>query len=375
MKAAPDNISSARATVTSPVYNSIVLAPEVFSSDGGIPRVLQNYIHALVRLSPADAPVRLVALNDAPMPADRLQFEPDRPPVRLRACARRKSEFVRRALQESREDDLLLCGHVAQLPVAWLAQRSRPGLRYFLVAHGIEVWRPFSLLERLALRGAEKIFCVSEFTRQRLLTFCPAVADHAIVLPNSLAPHTSVRPGTPRGAGPQTILTVSRLTLADRYKGIDTLISAMPTVLAKIPNIQLRVVGSGDDLDRLRGISAGLNLSTQVHFTGRLDNRALDAEFASCRLFALPSSEEGFGLVYLEAMARGRPCVGLQAGGVPEVVSLETGILAASDNIQTVAQAIIAALEREWDEEQILAHAREFSFDRFCSRFAAALNI
>src|SRR6185369_4958859 len=126
----------------------------------------------------------------------------------------------------------LVCGHVAQLPVAWLAKLLNPRLRYYLVAHGIEVWRPFNLSERIALRGAEKILCVSDYTRGELLKYCPLPDGRAVVLHNALAPTFEISAGVPLAASPPVILVVTRLTYSDRYKGVQHMIEAMPAIRA-----------------------------------------------------------------------------------------------------------------------------------------------
>jgi hypothetical protein len=159
---------------TAPVSSrSLLMAPEIFSSEGGIARILQTYLKALGEFGGPSHAVRLIALNDRTIhPADLQPYAPQGIDG-WSACAGSKIRFVREAIRLSRGCDRLICGHVAQLPVAWLAARLNPGLRYYLVAHGIEVWRPFNAAERIALRGAEKIFCVSDYTRRELLRCCP----------------------------------------------------------------------------------------------------------------------------------------------------------------------------------------------------------
>ncbi|HVU34447.1 MAG TPA: glycosyltransferase family 4 protein, partial [Opitutaceae bacterium] len=169
------------------------------------------------------------------------------------------------------------------------------------------------------------------------------------------------------------ILAVTRLTYADRYKGIEHLIEAMPRIRAGIPAATLRIVGRGDDLPRLKQRTAELGLEDVVEFTGYVDDTRLAVEMGSCRLFALPSRKEGFGLVFLEAMAHGRPCLGARAGGVPEVITPETGLLAEYGDVPGIADAAIEALRRDWNSDRILARAREFSFVSFRDKLSGLL--
>ncbi len=352
---------------------TLLLAPEIFASEGGIPRILQAYLKALCDLAPADGSVRLLALNDSIVPSTAVRRCSNEKLEDWFVCSRDKTRFIRAALRMSRNCDRIVCGHIGQLPVAWLAKRLNPRLRYYLVAHGIEVWRPFTFTERVALRGAEKILCVSDYTRRELVKNCPLPEGRAVVLHNTLDPWFEIAPGTPLAQCAPTIITVTRLTYADRYKGVQTMIEAMPAIRASIPDATLRIIGRGDDLPRLQNLRNQLGLHTAVEFLGYVDDKALAAELRTCRLFALPSKKEGFGLVFVEAMAHSRPCLGARAGGVPEVISPETGLVIEYGDVPALASAAITALRRDWDENQILARAREFSYEPFRRKLALQL--
>jgi glycosyltransferase involved in cell wall biosynthesis len=242
------------------------------------------------------------------------------------------------------------------------------------VAHGIEVWRDFSVAERLALRGAERILCVSDHTRRELLRRCPLPEGRAVVLPNALDPGFAIAPGRPLAGCPPAILCVTRLVFADRYKGVEDLISALPAIRLAIPDATLRLAGRGDDVPRLKALAARGGAGDAVHFLGYVPDDELGREIAQCRLFALPSRNEGFGLVFLEAMARGRPCLGARAGGIPEVITADTGVLVNPGDISGIATGAIGALQRDWSAEVILARAREFSYSPFRDRLASLLT-
>ena len=355
-------------------HATLLLAPEIFASEGGIPRMLQIYLKALCELAEPEGTVRLVALNDDVIDSRDLRRTASSRLDDWEVCRRQKSRFIRATLRLSRGCDRIVCGHVAQLPVALAAKVLHPRLRYYLVAHGIEVWRRFTLPERLALRGAEKIFCVSDYTRRELLRYCPLPAGKAVVLPNALDPSFPIAAVPVRRDGPPVILAVTRLTQTDRYKGVDHLIEAMPAIRAELPDAVLRIVGRGNDLPRLQALRNRLGLRSAVEFLGFVDDRRLTAEFQACRLFALPSEREGFGLVYLEAMAGGRPCLGARAGGAPEVITADSGVLVEFGDVPGIAAACLAALRRDWDQEAILARARHFSYSQFTAQLASLLS-
>lgn len=355
---------------------TLLLAPEIFETMGGIPRILQLYLKALCELAAErDGAVRLIALNDTVVDSlDARRYANERLENWL-VCSRGKKRFIRGALKMARGCDRIVCGHVAQLPVAWAAKQLNPGLRYTLIAHGIEVWRKFNFAERLALRAAENVFCVSAYTRRELLANCPGLKpERVLVVANALDPFFKIEPGAPLPACPPVILCVTRLTYEDRYKGVEDLIAALPAVRAAIPHATLRIVGRGNDLPRLQGIAKRHGvLGEGTEFLGFLNDARLAEELSTCRLFALPSKKEGFGLVFLEAMAHGRPCLGARAGGIPEVITPETGVLADYGDIPGLAAACIAALRASWDESVILARAESFSYSPFKQRLAQLL--
>jgi asparagine synthase (glutamine-hydrolysing) len=353
---------------------TLLLAPEIFASEGGIPRILQIYLKALCELGSVGDSVRLVALNDDQIDPTAIARTSNHLLTDVRGCHRSKVQFVRHALALSRGCQRVICGHIGQLPVALAAKTINPRLKYYLVAHGIEVWRPFTVIERLALKGAEKILCVSDYTRRVLLSHCPLPEGRAVVLHNALDPSFEIAPGRPRNADRPVILTITRLTLADRYKGVEHLIEAMPAIRAKIPGAVLKVIGRGDDMLRLQHLRDALGQTTAIEFLGYVDDARMKAELRACNVFALPSKKEGFGLVFLEAMANGRPCMGARAGGIPEVITPETGALVEFGDVPALAEACVAALQRDWDEATILERARAFSYSPFKHKLASLLK-
>ena len=354
---------------------TLLMVPEIFSSLGGISRVMRLYLKAVSdRATELGGRVKLVALNDSNLDTRDQKKYSDTTLADWIVCARDKKRFIKGTLKRSRDCDVVICGHVAQLPVAWAASLLNRRLRYYLVAHGIEVWRPFTLLEKLALRRATKVLCVSDFTRTRLLEHVSINPARAVVMHNALDPYFTFEAGIPLENTAPVILSVSRLSSAESYKGIDHLIAAMPAVLKEEPNARLRIVGRGDSLPKLQRQAKSLGLLDKgVEFLGFVDDQALVREMQACRLFALPSEKEGFGLVYVEAMAYGRPCVAAQAGGVPEVLSDDTGLLVPYGDVQAIEKALISGLRRRWDQSAILARARTFSFEDFKNRLYSEL--
>jgi len=356
---------------------ALLLSPELFLHEGGIARIMRLYLKALCDLAGPAGRVDSLVLNDQPRRDPRLPRYTGSQLGEAVGCNRSKLRFIRETIRLGRRADVLVCGHLHQLAIARLAKVLNPRLRYYLVAHGIEVWRPYTLLERRALLGAHRILCISEYTRRQMLRFFPGLPpERLVVVPNTLDPYFAPALNDQLSKAPfatPRILTVSRLSAGDTYKGVDTLIEAMPLVRRDFPMARLRIVGQGDDLPRLTALVQRLGVGFAVDFTGPLSDEALRAEYAGCDLFALPSRKEGFGLVFLEAMTYGKACLGARAGGTPEVITDATGQLVEYGNIPDLAAAVADLVRHPRDSEVVRRHADSFAFPAFTQRLAAAL--
>lgn len=357
---------------------ALLLSPELFLAEGGIARIMRLYLKALCEIAGPAGRVDSLVLNDRPGRDERLsRYASERLGEHV-GCNRSKLQFIWQAIRLGRRADIVVCGHLHHLAIARLAGLFSPKLEYYLVAHGIEVWRPYSFLEKSALLGARRILCVSEYTRHQILRFHPALPpDRVVVVPNTLDPYIETRSSVTPSATPfatPRLLTVSRLLSTDTYKGVDTLIEAMPLVRREFPFARLRVAGTGDDAMRLQALAAQLRVGGAVDFLGAVDDEELRAEYAACDLFALPSRKEGFGLVFLEAMTYGKPCLGARAGGTPEVINDTVGQLAEYGNIPDIAAAVSDLVRHPRDSEVVRRHADSFAFPTFTRRLAAALS-
>jgi phosphatidylinositol alpha-1,6-mannosyltransferase len=358
--------------------NTLLLSPELFRADGGIPRIMRIYLKALCGLCAEGDQVNSIVLNDRPGRDERLEKYGDAHLHEHIGCGRDKWLLLRQTLRLARRSDRLVCGHLHLLPLAMVARWLHPRLSYCLVAHGIEVWRPYTWIERRALHGAHRILCVSDYTRRQMQANDPKLdPTRMIVVPNALDPvirEFGVPSAVERKSSAPVILTVGRLALNEAGKGYDTLIRAMTGVLVQLPDARLRIVGGGEDRPRLQALAEQCGVAAAVDFPGFVSDEALSAEYAGCDLFALPSRKEGFGLVYLEAMSFGKPCVGVRAGGVPEVITPEVGRLVEFDDETALAATIVDLARRPPDSEIVRRHADSFAFPAFQARLGAALN-
>ena len=348
---------------------TLLLAPALFASEGGIERMMRLYLKGLCELGPAGS-VTVAALNDGSIADPRFSTYATAALRHRIAGRRRRWRFALQVLTQARSVDRIVCGHLHLWPLVRLAQRLNPQLHAALVAHGMEAWRPWSRQEQQAMASG-RVWAVSRYTRERILDRCPALPpDRVTLLPNALDPTLARVSAAP--VQPGRLVTLARLSRSDRYKGIDHLIRALPLVRATVPEAHLRVIGDGDDRADLEAL-AQETIAGGVSFAGFVPDSDLPRELAQAQLFALPSRDEGFGLAYLEALAAGKPCVAARSGGTPDVITPEVGQLVPYGDIPALAAALTATLRRPWDVARLRAQAEAFSYSTFRDRLGRAL--
>lgn len=207
---------------------------------------------------------------------------------------------------------------------------------------------------RTAYARSVAVIAISAYTRDNLLAFGVPADRIAVVLPGadvadpvSDGEADSVRERFGIGAGP-VVLSVGRLIARKNH---EALVRAMPRILADASNAMLVIVGRGPRLEAIRRLATELDVAERVVTPGYVDDAALHALYGLCSVFALPAGEveggqvEGFGLVFTEAHAHGKPVVGGRSGGVVDaVIDGETGILVEPGDDGALAEAIASLL-------------------------------
>lgn len=319
-----------------------LVVPDLFDRPSGIGRISQTLALACTEWARAHrAHLTVIALHDTGAHRDVRICAPD---VAYRGHAGDRRRFaldvMRTAVSSPRA--LLVFGHANFAPLG-LATALRRG-HYAVVAHGVEAWAKLSPLRELALRQAAEIWPVSRYTAE-VVARVHQIPDARIVpVRNCLDPLQPLRPIGPPPPGAPRFLVVSRLTYGDRDKGVDRAIQAFALARARLPeHATLEIVGDGDDRARLEALARTGTDHPGVVFHGAVSDAALDALFVACRAFVLPSRLEGFGLVFAEAMARGRAVIAAAAGATPEVVEDGvTGLLVGFEDRAALADAIVA---------------------------------
>jgi phosphatidyl-myo-inositol dimannoside synthase len=294
-----------------------------------------------------------LSLNDPP---GTQSFSASEGQIHFQGFGRAKIKFVLAALSHSRKNArVVFAGHPHLAVPAALMKWKSSQLKTIVVSHGIEVWTPLPRIRRSALVAADFVVAPSSDTARNLAEVQVVPAAKIRILPWPLntsflewadAPTELVAPqALPAG---RFVLTVGRWAVSERYKGADDLIRAVAQLREVAPDLQLVAVGGGDDLPHLKKLAAELGVADRVHFLENLSRRQLAACFARADIFALPSSGEGFGLVFLEAMAFGCPVIGAACGGVTDLVEDGVnGLLVPPRDPKRLAEALNRLLRNE----------------------------
>ena len=305
--------------------------------------------------------------------------------------ARSKIQFANAALRAAgRKPAMVIALHPHLAPVVWIMRARARKFRSVVFTHGVEVWQPLGWPRGAALRGADLLIGPSADTVQHLISEQHISPGKAQRLPWGLDPEFEARiaaagllpPAPPPGFPPKgnIILTVGRWDSVEKYKGADTLISALPRVLKTAPSASLVLVGDGDDRPRLEQLARNLGVSDRAHFLHGLTPEQLFACYANCDVFALPSSGEGFGLVFLEAMAHAKPVIGGAHGGIPDIVEHgTTGLLVSHGDTERLAQSLESLFSDPSRAVEMGARGKDrleamFSFAQFQSSLARILD-
>ena len=260
-----------------------------------------------------------------------------------------------------------------------------PPPRFAVFVHGIELETARRGGRSRALRDAHRLLVNSEFTAAALRAAIPQRADRVRVVPLCIDPERvrvweAAETGSPPQREPAALL-VGRMWSEERGKGHDALIEGWPEVRRRVPGAQLWLVGEGDDVARLRGLARERSVADAVRFLGRVSDAELGALYRRASVFAMPSRQEGFGIVYAEAMWHALPCIGSTADAAGQVIADgETGSLVPYGDAVATADAVAALLSdparaRSMGEAGLRRARERFSYPRFRADLLAALEL
>jgi glycosyltransferase involved in cell wall biosynthesis len=245
----------------------------------------------------------------------------------------------------------LWAAHLNLAPVCHVLHRLT-GVPYAISLHGVEVWRRRQEFES-ALRSAKLLLPVSEFTRDTVMRNWGLPAEKFRVLHDTFDPDRFRTGPRPRflmdrykiGASDRVVLTIGRMDSRERYKGHDQMLEALAPLVKSDRMIKYVIAGTGDDASRLGAKARDLGLESCVTMAGYVPEDELPDLYRLCDVFAMPSKGEGFGIVYLEALASGKQVIaGNKDAGRDALAGGRLGRLVDPDNITGLSRALSEAL-------------------------------
>ncbi len=346
---------------------------EIFGCEGGIQSYIQDVLSAYSQLAKPEDTADVFLLRDSAAaehkhslqhhPFQYHYFKGKSPTVERLSLATALAAYLIRQRPEH-----VFCGHIKLAAmVRWLCRLLH--IPYTVLTYGKEVWHELPSQDKRALMSANKVWTISRYSKELAhsankiprskFEMLPCVVDGNIFFP-SPAPADLIERYHLQGE--KVLITVARLWSGDIYKGVDVTIRALPKISAAFPEVKYVVIGRGDDQPRLAKLAADLSVAEQVIFAGFVPNDELIDHYRLADVYVMPS-KEGFGIVYLEAMACGIPVIaGDDDGSADPLQDGRVGWQVPHRDADAVATACIEALsgmdqrtDGEWLRAQTLA--------------------
>jgi phosphatidylinositol alpha-1,6-mannosyltransferase len=323
---------------------------QTFSTTGGIQKMTRTLAHSLNNICLKNNwEFKLSSLYDA----DNDIMPHYLPHKNFKGYNKNRAAFMLRNIFAAKKPDIIILSHINLALVGLLIKLISPKTKIWLIAHGIEVWRPISFHKRLLLKYCSKVICVSNFTKAQMYSWHKTDPDKCIVLNNALDPfmklpvhfakpaYLSDRYGL-TGAGP-VIFTLTRLASTELYKGHDRVIKAIAKLKPRFPGIKYILAGKYDEKEgvRVKQLIADVGVTGQVILTGFIKEDELPDHFLTADVFVLPSKKEGFGIVFIEALACGLPVIcGNADGSIDAIRNGELGTAINTDDNNALEDCI-----------------------------------
>ncbi|MEH2261857.1 glycosyltransferase [Nostoc sp.] len=349
--------------------NHVFVFLEIFAHEGGIQSYIKDIFRAYLGLSQVYK-AEVFLLRDS---ADRLNLFEDEN-LKFNYFKNQSPHLGRlqmatallKCLLQNRPQQVF-CGHI-NLAVLIQTLCQPLGIPYTVLTYGKEVWEPLKNQERRALTSADRIWTISRYSRDRaclanglnpkMVEMMPCAIDGDKFTPGSKQLELVQKYGF---TGSKVLMTVARLWSGDIYKGVDVTIRALPQIAQVFPEVKYLVIGRGDDQPRLAQLAAYLGVSDRVVFAGFVATEELMEHYRLADAYIMPS-QEGFGIVYLEAMACGVPVLsGDDDGSADPLQDGKLGWRVPHRNPDAVAAACIEMLQGddqrcngEWLREQAI---------------------
>jgi phosphatidylinositol alpha-1,6-mannosyltransferase len=355
---------------------TLFLYLSAFSSVGGIQKFNRSLLKALHELS-------IEGITDAAAISSHDHYTGEKyfAAARFKGFKGNRLLFLLTAIIRSFNKEVIIIGHINLSIAGCLIKRIFRKKKIILVVHGIEVWKELKGFQKEMVTVADVILSVSAFTKSKLTEYNPYVqGDKIKVFHNTIDPwfglpsqfekpayliqRYGLRPAT------KVLLTITRLSASEKYKGYDVVMESLPALLHQYPDMVYLLAGKADDAEKARvdALIQQHGVSGNVQYLGYIEEKELNDHYLLADVFVMPSKGEGFGIVFIEAMACGSKVIAGNADGSSEALANGLlGTLVDPNDSNAVAEAVRQSLQTEDHtpallQEKVLKH---FGFDIF----------
>ncbi len=310
------------------------------------------------------------------------------PENKYRYYSKNKIFFVLNELLHAYQYDVIILGHINLSLFGLLVHYIFPPKKIFLIAHGIEIWKKQVGVKAKMLEKAYQILAVSQYTKKRIVEINNICDEKVKIFYNTIDPYFKFPSSFVKpikllnkhniALNSKIVFSLARLKYTEKYKGYDRIIEILPTLLHQFPNLVYILAGKSDDFEmsRLQGLINKHGVSKHVLFLGYIPDEEIVDYYQLADCFVMPSQKEGFGIVFIEAMACGLPVIaGNKDGSVDALDGGNFGTLVNPDSNSDILQAILKILGSS-DPQRSGIKLQKNVIDKFgFNRFYENLNI
>ena len=355
-----------------------------FSFTGGIEKFNRSFLKALHELSVDDL-IDADAFSSYDHQPDEKYF----PRLRFKGFYGNRGFFVLYAIIKALRYNTVIIGHINLSLIGYIIKKIKPSVRIILITHGIEVWREQTGSKKKLLLLADNIVSVSNFTKQQLLQYNLGLDEQKIkIFPNTIDPYFKLptlftkpnyllnRYNIP--ANKKVLLTVTRMAYSEKYKGYDDVIEALSLLKNNRNDFVYLICGKAEsqEQERIEAIINQHQMWDCVKLIGYVNDNELNDHYLLSDVFIMPSKKEGFGIVFIEALACGRPVIaGNKDGSIDALQNGKLGRLVDPDNINELEKAIADTLALQHINSFTLQQEvlRAFDFKQYKTRLKKLL--
>jgi phosphatidyl-myo-inositol dimannoside synthase len=302
----------------------------------------------------------------------------------------KRIKFISNSFVQFFSTDFLILGHINLAILGILFKMFRPGKKLTVICHGIEVFEPVTGIKKKLLGKADYLIAVSSFTKNKLVQLQQVPSEKINVFPNTIdpffqLPHNFSKPQYLKeryNIQPEekVVFTLTRLNSNEGYKGYDKVIASIAQLVKQGIGCKYILAGKADEVEakRMKELIALYQLENVVVMTGFVADEEVTDHYLLADVFIMPSKGEGFGIVFLEAMACGLPVIaGNKDGSTEAVKNGELGTLVDPDNTTELQQALLHTFYNERVirgselQEKVI---QEFGFKHYTTRLQKILE-